>query len=222
MKPKNGGVGGEFFFYELLRPQNIHLVRANLNSFALKSVLDIGCGDCRALIGMHFQCGSTMLHGFDAKESNDVLSEDLLGGRPSSIGGAYESIARRLYGALDYDGQLRLNLQSLLGDVEYGTPLQHYQLELSYDAIICSHVLHFQRNEQDLRDMLGLIARHRSPEGLVYVSLKDGYHKKDSSVIPGDHLLKPCFEWSKEMRLTYLPSHREGDEGQAHVFTNLK
>lgn len=222
MNPENGGVGGEFFFYELLRGECFDTFRTRFGRFPLDSVLDIGCGDCRALIGMHYQCGSTVLHGFDKKGENEVLSGECLRHVPSTIGEAYEAIARGLYGALNLDGQLRPRLRAMLRAVAYNTTIAEYTPDGTYDAIICSHMLHFMNSREEVEYVLGRITRHRLLDGLVYVSLKDDYQRTDPSVIAGQELLAICCDWAEDMGLVHRLSHNMcGKEGQAHVFTNL-
>lgn len=208
MNPSDGGVGGEYFFWQLLHKDCFHSFRELFAPLPIRSVLDIGCNDCRALIGMHYQCGSTILHGFDIQPKE-------------TFEGAYEAIARKLYGMIDGKGDIRPRLRVLLGAVEYGKSIEQYPMAEAYDAIICSHVLHYMKSEEEVQRVLDRVMHHLRPGGMVYLSVKDGYRLQDPEAIRGEELLALCHSWAKTMELDYLPSHTASDQGQAHVFTNL-
>lgn len=223
MDPNNGGIAGEFYFYELLRQGAFEGLRKRFDRFRIHSVLDVGCGDGRALIGMHYRFGCTVLHGCDTKSANGVLNSECLSYQPTYLWEAHSSIASELFGDNRGERERRRAVYGLLNNVQYETEFGSYSINDKYDALICSHVLHFMKNAEQVGSSLRRIGECKHENSMVYLSVKDNFkHKDGSPVIPGDELMTLCSKWSTEIGLTYSPSHNMSvDEGQAHVFTNL-
>jgi len=216
------GIQGEYYFYQLLEGEKRERLRPRLRCFNVESALDIGCGDGRALLGLHYHYGVRVLYGCERRTERGVIRTsptDIHGRAPTSLKEARSNIAR-IQGDVRTSDEIEVSIAELMKNVRYDPDAVELSADGTSDAVICSQVLHYSKDEVETRAILDLISTQGHSESLVYFSVKDNYLPERSNIINGDVLLKCCEEYMMRLRLTHSIGH-VCSEGTSHIFTNL-
>jgi len=216
------GVQDEYYFYQLLEGEKRQRLQSRLNSFRIESALDIGCGDGRALLGLHYVFAAKILRGCERSTQRGALGTSLgnaLCETPRDLSEARYEIAK-----VHYDTRSRTEIDAhvvgLMKRVQYECDTAKFSPGMNNDAVICSQVLHYSQNESEVRFILEMIRTCAHTNSLIYFSIKDRYQQHRLNIVRGEVLVACCHEYMDQLGLKYFKGH-ECDEGNAHIFTNL-
>lgn len=216
------GVGDEYYFYQLLEGERRQRLQSRLNRYRINSAVDIGCGDGRALLGMHYALGANILRGFDSSTQRGALKTSLgnaLCEAPKDIGEARYEIAK-VHGDNRSRLEIDAHIVTILNDIKYECDASTFSPGIDNDSAICSQVLHYMKDELQVRTILEMIRTSTHSNSLIYFSAKDQFRQSMLNIVRGEILLSCCHEYKDLLGLKYFKGH-ECDEGTSHIFTNL-
>lgn len=216
------GIHNEYYFYQLLEGDKRRQLQNRFNAFKIASALDIGCGDGRALLGLHYVFGASVLRGCERSSEHGALRTSLgneLCQAPRTIIEARLNISE-VHGDKRTSAEREASISDLMKEVRYGCDAVQFSSSGTYDAIICSQVLHYFEDENSVRHILEMIPASMHTSSLVYVSVKDNFMPERRNVIRGEDLLRCCHEYRHYLGLQHITGH-VCVEGTTHIFTNL-
>lgn len=224
-------IGDENWFSDYFFGERDSPMLANLRAFQAKSALDIGCGDATTLLLMHYALGVTAVEGVEKRSAEDVFARIKHENAENPGWTAFETLDD-VWGDIKTDdachNQRIADAESrakLMKNVKFGTPIEEFEpKEMSYDAVICCHVMHYL-DKGTIERVSNLIKQRTHPLSLVYFSAKDGWRDGvNEPPLPGCEVLALCRKLKDELKhmgVVEYKGPKDSDQAQSYIFTNL-